>query len=108
MYVSVMILFCTRSLKYSTDVPCPNCGLPAPPKVEPAIVSECKDWASHSLAIGVFDVGVLALPAAANESPVAVDNAPGLIVIGAGVVELLDLKDCNRFCAEDFLRIVGR
>lgn len=48
---------------------------------------------------------MLAPPAAANESPVAV---PEPRVKGPRVLELFDLKEDRRFCAEDFLRMVGR
>lgn len=102
--------FCTKSLRYSTDVPGPSAGLPAPPKLEPGTVSECNDWASHSRASGVVTVGVLALPAAAKERPVADDTVPVPMFMGAGTdgFVVLDLKEERRFCAEDFLRIVGR
>jgi hypothetical protein len=105
MYVNVIIRFCTRSLKYSTDVPWPNCGLVAPPVkvVVPDIVSDC---ASHSLFRAVETVGVVD---ALNESPAAKED------VGAGdpdvdVDELLefDLKEESRFWADDFLRMVGR
>lgn len=55
-----MILFCTRSLKYSTDVPVVNAGLVPLTSVD----SECSDCASKSLEA----------------------SAPGLNTIAVGVV----------------------
>jgi hypothetical protein len=83
-----MILFCTRSLRYSTDVPWPNCGLTAPD-----IVS---DWASHSLPRGVETVGVVTLRAAAKDIPVADDTDPVAIDAGVVIVEF-DLNEERRF-----------
>jgi hypothetical protein len=108
-YVNVIILFCTRSLRYSTDVPWPNCGLTVPPKVVlPDIVSDC---ASHSLPSGVETVGVVTLRAAAKDSPVVDDMDPVATDKGVFVEELLEFdlpKEERRFWAEDFLRMVGR
>ena len=103
-YVNVIILFCTRSLRYSTDVPWPNCGL-APKVALPEIVSDC---ASHSLVRGVGTVGVPTLSAAARDIPVVDDTLPVEIDmdVGAEVFDLLKVE--RRFCADDFLRMAGR
>ena len=73
-YVNVMILFWTRSRRYSTDALCANAGLPAPPSPVPFVESECMLWTSHSRAVGVYAVGVCA---DTNESPVADDIEAG-------------------------------
>jgi len=101
MYVRVMILFCTRSRRYSTDIPCGKAGL-ALPIVDP-ITSECMDIASHSLPWCALEVvGVL-------------ENGPGGTFMGPvemgareDVLFELPLKEESKFCAEDFRRMVGR
>lgn len=104
-YVSVMILFWTRSLRYSTEVPWTNCGLTVPPKVVvPEIVS---DWMSDSLFRGIETVDVLPLRAVAKDIPGADDTVPVVIETVEELLEL-DLKEERRFWAEDFLRMVGR
>jgi hypothetical protein len=57
MYVSVIILFMTISLKYSTEVPCATAGLPLSGAFE-ATESECIDCTSQSRFMGVVDIGV--------------------------------------------------
>lgn len=110
-----MILFCTRSLKYSTDVPWPRGGLPAPPsEVVPEWVSECNDCTSHSLlmskGVPVMVGVVVPVAAAAKERLVRLGIVPVDTGLGTGVVEpeALDLKELRRFCADDFLRMAGR
>ncbi len=85
-----------RSRSNSTDVPWFSA-------VVTPTDSECSDWASHSLAMGVVVVGVGAATVELKEAT-AVFN-------GVGPDELPDtgfLKDERRFCAEDLRRIVGR
>lgn len=113
MYVRVMILFCTRSLRYSTVVPWPNGGLPAPAKVDPT-VSECIDCASHSLGRGVVDIGVAVAITLPNETAVADDALDDAIFKGAGgsamfadELEFDDMKEDSKFCADDLRRTVG-
>ena len=104
-----MILFWTRSLRYSTDVPCPSGGLWAPAKLDPTL-SECSDWASQSRPIGVVAVGV-----AADANERVVERCPGGRFNGGGAGEGEEeedggtvLKAERRFCADDLRRIVGR
>ena len=104
-----MILFWTRSLRYSTDVPCPSGGLWAPVKLDPTL-SECSDWASQSRPIGVVEVGV-----AADANERVVERCPGGRFNGGGAGEEEEeeeggtvLKAERRFCADDLRRIVGR
>lgn len=118
MYVNVMIRFCTRSLRYSTEVPVGKAELAPLTKV---VVSEYIDCASESLADegpGLdMDVkggaGTYAgVPAVANDgSPLDMEMLPPGAEVGpfegAGEFEV-DLKEESRFCAEDFRRIVGR
>jgi hypothetical protein len=110
MYVSVMILFCTRSLKYSTDVPVGSAGLVPFISVD----SECCDCASNSLGIidaglNIGATGVLANagnPVAAKVGTVVEETLPPGVGPGEGFG--LDLKDDSRFCADDLRRMVGR
>jgi hypothetical protein len=71
--------FCTRSLRYSIEVPCGTAG---PWGLLSVVVSEKSDWVSNSLFMGVDAVGV--------------DGIPGVF-----------LKDVRRFCAEDLRLISG-
>jgi len=85
MYVKVMILFCTRSLRYSSDVLCGKAGLGAP--IADGTVSERIDCVSHSLPRYGLVVGVV------DEK----GCGPRLVVIGAmGGVGLV-LKDASKF-----------
>lgn len=102
-----MILFWTRSLRYSTDVPWPSGGLCAPAKLDPTL-SECIDWASQSRTVGAVVVGV-----AADANERVAESWTGARFNGGGTGEGEEeggavLKAERRFCAEDLRRIAGR
>lgn len=104
-YVIVIIRFCTKSRRYSTEVPWGS-GVAIPLPFVFALIgiaavnmSDCRDWASHSLFSGVV------LPDS------AVGTAEGKLGEPApfgGIWGGVDLKEDKRFWAEDFLRMAGR
>lgn len=107
-----MTLFCTKSLKYSREVPAGIAGLAPLTTVD----SECSDCTSSSLGIidgilrtvadGVAEDGYAGIPAETEMLPPDGSIGAGE---GEGVVEFeLDLNDERRFCADDFRRMVGR
>ena len=112
MYVSVMILFCTRSLKYSTDVPVGSAALAPFTRVD----SEYCDCASNSLGIdaglNIGATGVLALVNAGNpvvaKAGIVLEEETLPPGVGPGEGFGLDLKDDSKFCADDLRRMVGR
>ena len=117
MYVRVIILFCTNSRRYSTDMPWPSWGLTAPVNDDPTL-SECNDWASHSRGgggRGADDVGVVPFPAAVNDiGLLAPPFEPGTAKDGgmpAGIDAFdaeFDLNCERRFWADDLRCICGR
>jgi hypothetical protein len=94
-------------------MPCPICGLTAPPRDDPTL-SECNDCASNSLAIGTADVGVPPPPAVVNEIvfPWAILTALDPRASDAGIeeleAELLVLNLERRLFAEDLRAMGGR
>jgi hypothetical protein len=102
-YVRVIILFCTKSLKYSTVVPwLPMTGLDPAISVPPVLIAPGGVCISQSLPAPP----IIMVPTKPSKGEltggVGVDGYEDGPEIGDG------LKDERRFCADDFRRIPGR